>query len=176
MTKQEIRQYIRQLKRQCDPQELERLSADALANLRQLPEWHTATTILLYAALPDEVPTRTLIEEALADGKTVLLPVVEGDELELRLCDDLDDLRPGAFNIDEPQGKAFTRYEEIELAIVPGIAFTPDGDRMGRGRGYYDRLLPHLGTALKVGLCWPFQLIDELPCEPHDAQMDIVIC
>lgn len=176
MTKQELRQHIRHIKRQCQPQELERLSDDALTNLRQLPEWHAAATILLYAALPDEVPTRPLIEEALADGKTVLLPVVDGDELELRMCDDLDDLRPGAFNIDEPQGKAFTRFEDIDLAIIPGVAFTPDGERLGRGRGYYDRLLPRLGTALKVGLCWQFQLVDEMPCDQHDALMDLVIC
>lgn len=176
LTKQDIRLHVRRLKQQCTPQQLIQLSNDALAHLRQLPEWHAAATILLYAALPDEVPTRSLIEEAMAEGRTVLLPVVQGDELELRICDDLDDLRPGAFNVFEPQGKAFTRFEDIDLAIIPGVAFTPDGERLGRGRGYYDRLLPMLGTALKVGLCWPFQLLDELPCEPHDAIMDLVVC
>ena len=176
MTKQEIRQHIRQQKQQCEDEQLKRLSDTAIEHLRQLPEWHTAATILLYAALPDEVPTRELIAEAISEDKTVLLPVVKGDELELRTCEDLDDLRPGAFNIYEPQGKPFTQYENIELAIVPGIAFTPDGERLGRGRGYYDRLLPHLTVALKVGLCWPFQIVDELPAEPHDQLMDMVIC
>ncbi len=176
MTKQEIRQHIRQLKKECTPEQLRQFSDAALEHLRQLPEWHVATTILLYASLPDEVPTQALIAEALDEGKTVLLPVVQGDELELRECSDLEDLHPGAFNIDEPQGKAFTRYEDIELAIIPGMAFTPDGERLGRGRGYYDRLMPHLETALKVGLCWPFQLVEELPAEPHDQPMDMVIC
>ncbi len=174
--KKEIRQRIRQLKRRCDRQTLDRLSASALNHLRQLPEWQTAHTILLYAALPDEVPTQTLIAEAASAGKQVLLPAVVGSDLELRLYTGDNDLDIGAFNIEEPKGKAFTRFEDIELAIIPGVAFTPEGLRLGRGRGYYDRLLPRLSAALKIGLCWPFQLLDELPAEPHDQPMDMVVC
>ncbi len=175
-TKKEIRQHIRKLKLECDRQTRDQLSDAALAHLQQLPEWQSAHTILLYAALPDEVPTQALISEAVSAGKRVLLPAVVGDDLELRLYTGNDSLDVGPFNIEEPQGKAFTRFEDIELAIIPGVAFTPKGLRLGRGRGYYDRLLPLLGTALKVGLCWPFQLLNDLPAEPHDQPMDMVVC
>lgn len=175
-TKQEIRRYIRQLKADTPADERARLSAEACDHLRQLPEWRTAQTVLLYAALPDEVATQALIAEAAAAGKRVLLPVVQGEELELRIYTGDENLREGAFHIAEPEGKAFTAFDEIELAVVPGVAFTHKGHRLGRGRGYYDRLLPQLTVALKVGLCWPFQLLDDLPHEPHDIMMDLVIC
>ena len=175
-TKEEIRRDIRLLKTNTPADERARLSAEACDHLRQLPEWRTAQTVLLYASLPDEVATQALIAEATAAGKQVLLPAVTGEELELRLYTGDGDLREGAFHIAEPEGKAFTALEEIELAVVPGVAFTPEGHRLGRGRGYYDRLLPQLTVALKVGLCWPFQLLDDLPHEPHDIMMDLVIC
>ncbi len=175
-TKKEIRQSIKRLKQQCPDEQRQELSEAALNHLMELPAWRTSRVVLLYAALPDEVPTRELLHAALADGKLVLLPVVEGDDLELRPYKGDDELRPGAFDIEEPQGEAYTCFENIDLAIVPGIAFTHKGQRLGRGRGYYDRLLPRLEAALKVGLCWPFQLVKELPCEPHDVLMDLVIC
>lgn len=176
MNKQEIRRLIRRLKEELGGAERDRLTAGALKHLRELPAWRGAQVVLLYSSLPDEVCTHELIREVCAEGKRVLLPVVVGDELELRTYAGEDSMAKGAFNIDEPQGEDFEAYELIDLAVVPGIAFTPEGLRLGRGRGYYDRLLPRLGAALKVGLCWPFQLLAELPHEPHDVCMDLVIC
>ena len=70
---------------------------------------------------------------------------------------------------------AFAREKAIDLVIVPGIAFTPAGQRLGRGRGYYDRLLPRLRNAYKMGVCWPCQMVTAIPTEPHDMPMDCVI-
>jgi 5-formyltetrahydrofolate cyclo-ligase len=136
--------------------------------------------VLLYHSLPDEVDTHQLIGSALQEGKRVLLPVVVGDDLELRFLPTPDALREGAFHILEPTGAPFTDYAAIDLAVIPGVAFTPDGRRLGRGRGYYDRLLAHFPQSLSsspylIGLCWPFQLLADLPTEPHDLTVHAVI-
>lgn len=140
--------------------------------------WQEAGTLLLYYPLPDEVDVRQLVEEAYKSGKQVLLPVVKGDELELHLYEGESSLSKGAFGIMEPQGPLFAseRYGEIESAIIPGMAFDRSGHRLGRGRGYYDRLLPTLVAARLVGVCFPFQYLDSVPAEPHDISVHEVIC
>lgn len=106
--------------------------------------------------------------------KRIVLPVVIGEELELRLYTGPHDLAIGPYGIAEPTGEVFTRYESIDLAIVPGVAFDASGHRLGRGKGYYDKLLPHI-TAFKMGICFPFQLVDEVPAEPFDVCMNTII-
>lgn len=98
-----------------------------------------------------------------------------GNDLELRRYTGPADLTVGAFGIEEPTGEPFTHYDEIDLAVIPGVAFDAKGHRLGRGRGYYDRLLPRLTAARKLGICFPFQLVDEVPAEPLDIDMDEVI-
>lgn len=87
----------------------------------------------------------------------ILLPVVIGNDLELRVYTSPADLAIGAYGIEEPTGALFTDYATIDLVIVPGVAFDRDGNRLGRGKGYYDRLLPRIPSAYKVGICFPFQ-------------------
>ena len=176
MTKQEIRQEIRRRKAACSKEERATLSREVIAKLTTSPLWQQAQVILLYHSLPDEVDTRDLIRQASAEGKRVMLPVVVGDDLELHEYNGEDSLVEGAFHIQEPQGDAFTDYDTIDLAVIPGVAFSIDGTRLGRGRGYYDRLLPRLQRAYKCGLCWPFQLVEGIPSEPHDVRMNAVIC
>ncbi len=175
MTKSEVRQEIRRRKAACSAEERALLSRQVTAKLVATPQWQQAHTVLLYHSLPDEVATHDLISEALATGKRVLLPVVVGDDLELRDYHAPGDLREGTFHIMEPTGEPFTDYAAIDLAVIPGVAFTQDGRRLGRGRGYYDRLLTHITDNYKVGLCWPFQLVGDIPTEPHDYPMDEVI-
>ena len=174
MNKQDLRQAMKQRKAAHTKEELAALSERVVAALCATPQWQQAHTVLLYHSLPDEVDTHQLIGSALQDGKRVLLPVVVGDELELRETD-AKNLQEGAFHIWEPTGGAWTAYEAIDLAVIPGVAFTPDGRRLGRGRGYYDRLLPRLNGVTKIGVCWSFQLITQLPTEAHDIAMDFVI-
>ena len=138
------------------------------------PRWQEARTVLLYHSLPDEPDTHAFVRQW-AGKKRILLPVVVGDDLELRVYTDDGSLRTGAFHIAEPTGKAFTDYAAIDLAIVPGVAFDREGNRLGRGKGYYDRLLPRL-KAYKIGLCFPFQLVESIPAEAHDVRMDEIIC
>lgn len=108
-------------------------------------------------------------------GKMVLLPTVVGDELELHeYLDEKAFSTSPSFDIQESTGPLFTDYAKIDLAIIPGMAFTPQGDRLGRGKGYYDRLLPQLTCPL-IGLAFPFQMVDSIPTEDHDVKMDEVI-
>ena len=134
------------------------------------------STFLTYWPLPDEVDIRPLIDQLVAEGKTVVLPKVTGDEtMELRRYTSRDDLQEGAFHILEPVGEPFTDYDQIDVALVPGMAFDAAGHRLGRGKGYYDRFLaahPHL---YKIGVCFPFQRVAEVPSEAHDIIMDEVI-
>lgn len=175
MTKKEIREEVRGRKKGCAAEKRAQLSKEVVANLVSTELWKNAHRVLLYYSLPDEVATHELVSEALREGKAVLLPRVVGDDLELRLFSSPEALVEGAFHIQEPTGSVFTDYETIDLAIIPGVAFTTDGKRLGRGRGYYDRLLPRLSQTYKIGICWPFQVISELPSESHDINMDCII-
>ena len=154
---------------------LKKLSAEVLQRLEACPIFRAAKVVMLYYALPDEVDTHDFVERW-AREKQIILPVVVGDDLELRSYHGRHELAVGAYGIEEPTGPAFTDEERIECIVVPGVAFDRHGNRLGRGKGYYDRLLPRLPQAHKIGLCFPFQLVDEVPAEPFDIQMDEVIC
>ena len=138
------------------------------------PYFKEARTVLLYHSLPDEPDTHAFVEKWCRE-KRVLLPVVVGDDLELRLYTSSKDLAKGAYGIQEPVGEPFTDYQEIDFVAVPGVAFDHRGNRLGRGKGYYDRLLPRLARAYRAGICFPFQLFDEIPTEPQDIAMHCVI-
>lgn len=178
MTKKELRQQIRTQKRRLSAAELAVMSEDICSKVLALASWQEAGTLLLYYPLPDEVDVRLLIKDAFESGKKVLLPVVKGDELELRLYEGEASLKEGAFGIMEPTGPLFApiHYDEIELAIIPGMAFDSAGHRLGRGKGYYDRLLPNLRDAKLIGVCFPFQFLEEVPAEAHDISVCKVIC
>ena len=145
-------------------------SAEILAALEAHPVFRAASIILLYHSLPDEVHTHDFIRKW-STKKKILLPVVIGNDLELRVYTSPADLAIGAYGIEEPTGALFTDYATIDLVIVPGVAFDRDGNRLVRGKGYYDRLLPRIPSAYKVGICFPFQIVEEVPAEPFDIRM-----
>lgn len=123
--------------------------------------------------MKDEVHTHAFITKW-AEVKKIILPVVIGDQLELRLYTGPQDLTPGVFGIAEPTGEPFYDYASIDIAIIPGLAFDKEGHRLGRGKGYYDKLLPHI-PALKAGICFSFQIVEEVPTDARDIRMDIII-
>lgn len=175
MTKAELRQAIRQSKRQFTQEELGELSLAVIALLESNEHFQKAKTILAYHSLPDEVFTHDFIKKH-SKTKTILLPKVIGDgEMEIRRYRGESDLRQGAYGIMEPCGELFTDYDQIDLAIIPGMAFDREGNRLGRGKGYYDRFLARVRNIYKVGICFPFQLIEEVPTEGNDIPMDEVM-
>ena len=170
MTKQELRQHIRTLKQQYLTRGLS--PCEASLNVQR----STFNVILLYSALPDEVPTQSLMDDLVAQGKTVVLPrVVSDTDMELRRYTGQQDLQTGAYGILEPTGELFTDYDAIDVAIIPGMAFDAEGHRLGRGKGYYDRFLARVPHLYKIGLCFSWQMVDHVPCDEHDAVMDEVI-
>lgn len=172
MTKKELRQMIRQRKQQYSVGE----SSAFIRHLMNNSHFVHAHTLLLYSALPDEVPTKVLIDELVAQGKTVLLPrVISDTDMELRRYTGRQDLQPGAYGILEPIGELFTDYEKIDVAIVPGMAFDAEGHRLGRGKGYYDRFLSRVPYIYRIGLCFSWQMVEQIPCDEHDILMDEVI-
>lgn len=173
--KRELRKFIRQRKTQYSAAERQRQSAAICQRVIEMECWKKASCIMAYWALPDEVDVRMLIDKAMADDKQVLLPVVIGDDLALYTYK--GELRTGAFGIMEPvpDGEAFTAYSAIDLVIVPGMAFDRDGARLGRGKGYYDRLLCQMPLARRVGVCFDFQLLPSIPAEQHDMTMHEVV-
>ncbi len=175
MEKKELRNIIRAGKRQFTHDDLRRLSLPVIERLMAHPRFVAARTVMLYHSLADEVDTRLLLNTV--SDKRVLLPKVTGEGImELRVYTGPDDLSIGAYGIMEPAGCLFTDYSAVDLAVVPGMAFDKSGNRLGRGKGYYDRLLPLIGYKYKIGICFPFQLLDSIPVEPTDVPVDEVIC
>lgn len=177
MDKKTVRQLISQRRRQLTERQLGELSLALYNKVMAHERVRAAHTLLLYYSMPGEAGTHTLVEALWQQGRTVLLPRVTGPTtMDLVAYSGRGSLQEaGPYHILEPTGSAFSRYGDIELAVVPGVAFTPDGRRLGHGRGYYDRLLPRLTHAYRLGLCFPFQLLDDLPTSPHDIAMDEVI-
>ena len=176
MNKKELRQLIRTRKRLFDKQALDEQSLVRIKQLMSHPRLFAAQTIMMYYSLPDEIDTHEAIRQLVKLGKTVLLPVVTGeDSMILRRYEQATDLRTGAFGIMEPVGQHFNDYDQIELAVVPGVAFDAEGHRLGRGRGYYDRFLPLLPHAFKLGLCFDFQKVKHVPTDSNDVLMDEVL-
>lgn len=174
LTKPLLRQQMREAKRQHADQ-LAKWSAEIVEKLTSSILPHTST-ILCYWPLPDEVDIRPLINRLVAEGTTVLLPKVTGDvTMTLHRYTSSEDLAEGAFHIMEPTGKPFADWQQIDTILVPGVAFDAAGHRLGRGRGYYDRFLATCRQARKVGVCFPFQRVKEVPVEEHDVRMDDII-
>ena len=174
MDKKETRAYIRTLKKNFTEEEKQMESARIWEQLEQQPLFRNSRRIFIYWSMPDEVKTPDFIRKWHND-KDFILPCVVGDELELKHFSSEQDLRKGErFEIPEPVGEPLKGYDKIELAIVPGMAFDRLGHRLGRGKGYYDKTLCHI-KAPKIGVCYGFQFLEQVPVDAFDIPMDEVI-
>ena len=172
MDKKELRANIRLLKKQHTKEQLLEQSDIILSKLEQHPDFQKAHIVMIYSALPDEVQTQAFLEKW-RHKKKIILPTVVGDDIiPVELAENTG-FAVGDFNILEPQHEPYTG--DYDLIVVPGVAFDRKGNRIGRGRGYYDRFLaqhPHTRT---IGLCFDFQLVPEVPSEPHDRPIDEIL-
>lgn len=178
-TKAEIRQQIQEA-RKALPARKER-SAAIWSQLTASEAYQTAAYRLFYVSARSEVETHQAVAIALTEPKQVAVPFCAGEVLQLFRLASWDDLTRGAFNILEPQLELRTPERivqpcEIDLAFIPGVAFDRRGNRLGYGRGYYDRLLKELpaGT-MRVGLAFDCQVVDVLPAEEHDERVDWIV-
>lgn len=152
-------------------------SEEIVRRLTSHPVVRSAGTVMLFCPLPDEPDISGLLDILSGEGKTVLLPrVVDEQQMEVLLYTGQRNLRVGAFGIQEPVGDVFSDYRQIDVVLVPGMAFDASGRRLGRGRGYYDRFLAHCPSSMyKIGVCFSFRLLESVPSEPHDVIMDDVV-
>lgn len=170
--KKHFREEVRRQLAEIPEEEIFRLSAEVMSRLEDTVEFRLARVVAAYWSFGSEVRTHERIAEWM-HTKTVLLPVIDGDTLLLKRFTAPDEMSPCRYGILEPSGAAVDP-ERVDMLIVPGLAFDRRGNRLGRGKGYYDRLLA--GTsAVKVGVCFECQLFDGIPAESHDVRMDAVI-
>jgi 5-formyltetrahydrofolate cyclo-ligase len=175
MDKKELRKQIRAAKKAVPFCEKCSRSIPIMQQVEQLPQFRDAQTILLYWSMEDEVQTHDFVNRWYQQ-KTLLLPCVDGDDLRLRQYTGPDCLKEGEqFGIGEPTGPEFTDLNSVQMIIVPGVAFDRHNNRMGRGRGFYDRLLKSTPNAYKVGVAFNFQMVELVPTEEFDVPMNAVI-
>lgn len=174
-SKKELRKRIRGLSKafSSDTEAVRKASEGIFSHLEELPEFQSARTILAYCALPDEPQTADFLQRW--EGiKRLAVPLVVGERLILKEYSPFH-LHKGYCGILEPEASAEqVSPEEIEFAIIPGVAFSADGSRLGRGKGFYDRLLPSLNCPL-VGVCFDFQMVEKIPSDPWDRKVDLVV-
>jgi 5-formyltetrahydrofolate cyclo-ligase len=157
----------------------ERQSSSALLcdRLRGESIWHRAKAVLFFAPLPDEPEVTVLIDEALKSGRKVALPRFrpEGTDYEAAQIARHVELQPGRFGALEPgTGCPSISLNQLDLILVPGIAFDFTGRRLGRGKGFYDRLLAKV-RGHKCGVAVDVQIVSGLPEEPHDVRVDSIL-
>ncbi len=145
--------------------------------LIKLPEYISAENIFIYISSGDEVSTEAIIQAMLNDKKNVFVPLCYGagimDAIKLN---DTNELRRGLYGIPEPPCEnACIPPQKLDLIIVPGVCFSEEGARLGRGAGYYDRYISRAKSSVTVGLCRENNLISSINTDEHDEQIDIII-
>ncbi len=147
-------------------------SVELWTALAELPEFRNAGAVMAFVGMRSEPDTDPLLARLRAAGQRVLLPRVDGRDL--IVCDGDGPMATSRFGVSEPQGPALDPAI-IEFVVVPGLAFTADGRRLGYGGGFYDRFLPGLRGVPNAGVCFTEQLLDELPVDAHDVRVDRVV-
>ena len=167
-----IREEVKRMKFSLTSEDKQQQAQAVFRKIEQLPEFVNSRTLLMYWSMPDELPTHEFITKW-SVSKKILLPVVKGNDMTVRLFTGTDDLKKGKWKIMEPVEKAaFIR--QIDLVIVPGIAFDKKRHRLGRGGGYYDRYLKRKDIK-KWGIGFNFQLFETVPTAAFDIKMDKII-
>lgn len=145
-----------------------------------LKDFKDSTKVMFYASKGNEVHTLDMIQDSINLGKRVFVPVTDTLSKELMVCElrDVGELEPKAFGVPEPKAEYFRPADakQLELVIVPGIAFDLNGHRIGYGKGYYDKFLKRLPRGTKrVGLAFEFQVVDRIPREAHDQRLHKIV-
>jgi len=177
LKKEDIRKKLIRARLRLLPEEVDSASLMIMSRVFMLEEFRKANIVMFYIDAKNEVKTRQAVKKALEMGKRVVVPKVkESQAMDAIEIEDLDELLPGTFGILEPIKDNGMSPEKIDMVIVPGVGFDRKGYRLGFGGGYYDNFLPKLRAGVKkVAVAFEIQVLDELPAEPHDARMDMII-
>ena len=175
MDKKEIRDQIRQKKRAMTIEQIEAASARLCEQFAQTEQYRNAKTVYGYLPYNQEVRTTAMMEQVLKDGKRLALPKIYGDVMKFIWVDDLSQVAKGYCGIPEPIHDEPLADDPTSLVLMPGMAFTKDGQRMGYGGGFYDKFLGGEPGHPTVALCYDFQIVESLPTEAFDIPVDLVI-
>ena len=175
MNKQELRRTIREKKRAMCPEEIEQRSAKLAELFLQSEAYRNAKTIYGYLPYNQEVRTVPMLEQALKDGKRVAVPKCYGDEMKFIYMDDLSKVEKGYANIPEPIADEPVADDKTALVLMPGLAFDPQGHRIGYGGGFYDKFLSQEPGHPTLALCYEFQMLPHLETEEFDIPVDCVL-
>lgn len=174
--KNKIRKQNKLKRAQMEDAEVKEKSALAAGNFLGSDIYKSCTSLMLYMPLKNETDTAEIINAAFADGKRAIFPVTNSEtgvitpyyaKADTEFC-------VGAFGVREPNTKEAAATCDIDVILVPGIAFSRKGVRVGFGKGCYDRLLKDTNV-VKVGFCYDFQLCDEISADSHDVNMDYIV-
>lgn len=175
MDKTELRREIRARKRAMTEAEIEERSAKLAQLFFASRAYQNAKTIYGYLPYNQEVRTVPMLERALKDGKKVAVPKVYGDEMKFLYLDDLNAVAKGYAGIPEPIADEPVAHDETALVLMPGLAFDPQGHRIGYGGGFYDKFLAAEPNHPTLALCYEFQMLPKLDVEDHDIPVDTVL-
>lgn len=177
--KSDVRRQVEKKRAGLDPLRHKEFSIKISRRLFALEEYLKASNIFIYYPYRSEIDTRIIINRSLEDDKNIILPRVSGKSLELFYVKDMvHDLQEGSFGIMEPIPKkaVLARISDIDLAIVPGLAFDKSLNRIGYGGGFYDRVLERIKKDTpRIALCFELQMIEDVPIDTHDKKVDIII-
>ena len=175
MDKHQLRQSIRQQKRAMTEEEILRRSAKLGELFASSEAYQNAKTIYGYLPYNQEVRTVPMLERALREGKRVAVPKVYGEEMKFIYLDDLNQVAKGYAGIPEPIADGPVADDETALVLMPGLAFDPQGHRIGYGGGFYDKFLSREPEHPTLALCYEFQMAPHLETEEFDIPVDTVI-
>lgn len=176
--REELRRSMRERRAALTPEHVRAASAAVCAQAASLPAFARARAVALYAGTRGEIDPAALAPTLWARGAAVLYPRVLAatpPTISFFRVLSADALTPGTFGIAEPAATGAVPIDALELIFVPGIAFCRDGHRLGYGHGYYDTALAAAPSAVRVGLCHDFQLVDRLPPRPGDEPVDVIL-
>lgn len=174
LTKQQIRSKILLKLKTQKEEDQERKSRLIKRKLLRTKDFIKAKKVMFYIAFRGEVDTTEMIKEARDSGKIVTVPVCEKNRVAIRPCmlDMHARLVKGPYGVREPAEKKCMHWKDLDLVIVPGVAFDKKGRRLGRGKGFYDRLLDKLPKKTStIGLAFDFQILPRIPAAEHDVNV-----
>ena len=175
MDKKELRSWIRQQKRAMTIEQMEQKSAVLAQQYFASELYQKAKTVYGYLPYNQEVRTTAMMEQTLRDGKRLALPKIYGDVMRFIYVTDLSQVAKGYCGIPEPIADEPLGDDETALVLMPGLAFDPQGHRIGYGGGFYDKFLEKEPNHPTLALCYDFQLLPALETEDHDIPVDCVL-
>lgn len=175
-SKRELRDEVARKRGALDPQWIATASARLVGMVQELVEFRNAQSIALYKAIAGEVDLDALFPLCWKEGKRTCMPFFNRDAKIYELADitERSRFKAGHYGIREPESSAPVPCREVDLMLVPGVAFDPFGNRLGRGGGYYDRLLGGF-NGVSVAVAFDFQLYPDIPHDAHDIPVDLIV-